>query len=481
MNFKEISDKVEKYLATHREEIFARLAALCEIPSVRGQAAPGEPFGHEVGRAMRLAASFYEQEGFPVRQDKEGRFALAGFGTGKKKIGLFGHADVVPAGEGWTQTTAFVPCRRERSFFARGCEDNKGGIVAALYCMKAIRALSLPFRARAEAFIGTAEETGMEDIKAYTAAHPMPDASLVPDNAFPFCLGEKGRAEGWLVSPPLREIIDFCGGEALNQVLDNVRVTLRYRPALAEDLLARAAGKADITAEVCPEKEKLILTAHGVSAHASSPSASRNAAGIAATFLSECPELCPDERATLQVAGEILADPMGAALGIGGEDPHFGSRTAANGVARFRDGRLFLSEDIRYGTGVSFAELSAEIGRSLAGTGWEFRTENAADGFSHPEDGDMPRVLFEAFTAAGGSADARPYYSGGGTYAKHLRNAYSCGVTYRAPGNTPPVELPPGHGGVHEADEMIAEEEYLAGIRMLTVMTLAVAENLTQE
>ena len=480
MDAERISEAVEAYLVSHREEIFSRLSELCKIPSVRGEAAPGEPFGHEAGRAMRLAASFYAEEGFPVRLDKEGRFALADFGAGKKTVGLFGHCDVVPAGEGWTETAAFVPCRRDGAFFARGCEDNKGGILAALYCMKAIRELSLPLPARIEAFIGAAEETGMEDIEAYTAIHPMPDASLVPDNNYPFCLGEKGRATGWLVSPPLSDVTNFCGGEAYNKVLDRVRVTLTYRPALAESLLVAAEKEPDVTLQSLPEEGKLVLTAQGVSAHASQPAASRNAAGIAAAFLAECPELCAEDRRQMKTAAIILSDPMGAPLGLDGEDAHFGSRTAANGIACFREGRIFLSEDIRYGAGVGFSELSSALDAALQDTGWEFRVESATDGFVLPEDGAITRVLSEAFAAAGGEADARPYYSGGGTYARHLRNAYSCGVTYRAPGCPPPFPLPAGHGEAHEADEVIFEEEYLAGIRILTVMTLAVAESLAE-
>lgn len=479
-NRKEISKSIDAYLFAHKEEIFARLAALCRIPSVEGEKSEGKPFGSTVDRAMKSALSFFCEEGFSRFVDHEGRFALATLEGGEKRIGLFGHCDVVPAGEGWTVSGPYEPCRRDGFFFARGCEDNKGGIIASLYAMKAIRELSLPCSSTLVSFIGGNEESGMKDIEAFGKLFPMPDVSLVPDNDFPLSLGEKGRAEGWLVSPPLSSaILDFCGGECFNIVLDCVTVTLGYESGLYRELCEKKDPSVEY--EVERDKEHILLTVRGIAAHASAPRGSKNAAERASYLLSTCESLNRRDRDIMKVASELLSDPFGGTLGIAGLDGAFGARTAACGMARLREGRLALSEDIRYGSAVSWEMLSKTIDATLSPYGWCFECGEATDGFELEENGPLSDALLRVYREESGDGEARPYRSGGGTYARHLTNAYSVGLTCPVNREKRTYPLPSGHGGVHQADECICEDEYLLAIRILTMMLLSLDEALSNE
>ena len=70
-----------------------------------------------------------------------------------------------------------------------------------------------------------------------------------------------------------------------------------------------------------------------------------------------------------------------------------------------------------------------------------------------------------------GDANAKPYYSAGGTYARHLKNAFSVGTSL--PGYPTP-KMRVGHGGEHQPDECINVE----GLVGATLMTLAMAAGL---
>ncbi len=479
-NRKELSARIDAYLSARREEIFGRLDALCRIPSIEGTPAPQKPFGEEVDRAMKLALSYFSEAGFTPFSDKEGRFALATLSGGEKRIGLFGHADVVPAGDGWTVSGPHEPCRRDGFFFARGSEDNKGGLIASLYAMKAIKELGLPFSSTLVSFIGGNEESGMKDIAAFGELFPMPDVSLVPDNDFPFSLGEKGRAEGWLVSPPLSSaILDFCGGECFNIVLDRATVTLAYEEALYRELCALSEPTVDY--ELKREGERILLTVNGLAAHASIPRGSKNAAERAAYLLSTCQSLKKSDRDIMAAASHLLSDPFGTSLGIAGVDGAFGARTAACGMARLKNGRLTLSEDIRYGSAALWENLSDLLQKTLAPYGWRFECGEATDGFELEENGPLSNALLRVYREESGDGEAKPYRSGGGTYARHLKNAYSVGLSCPVDGEKRAYPLPDGHGNVHQADEYICEDEYLLAIRILTMMILSLDEALSNE
>ena len=462
-----VKDRITEYFEAHSGEMLARLSALCAIPSVQGDFEPGKPFGTEVDAVLRLAADMFTEEGFSVERDPEGRYILASFSEGEHSIGLFAHGDVVPPGEGWTLTDPFVPRLVEDILVARGAHDNKAGIVASLYLFKAIRELGIPVRSRLVCFVGGNEETGMLDVQAYRASHKVPDVSLVPDNSYPLSLGEKGRATAWLVSPPLlSDILDFSGGNAYNVVLDNAEATLAYSPSLASLLSGAVADRPEFTLSLDDGKGRIALSAKGRPAHAADPGNGINAAALIAEVLASCPALSADERGVMASAAMFLSDPYGGALGMAGSDGVFGRRTAAAGMVRVRDGRFFISQDIRFGTGIAWEELLALIEEGADAEDFEVLVDTATDAFDLGDEASEVAPLMAAYARITGDDQARPYRSGGGTYAKYLPNAYSVGVLYRPEGEAHRL-VPEKHGGAHAPDEFIRVGAFLDSLRIL--------------
>ncbi len=473
-----ISDRITAYFAERREQMLARLSELCEIASVEAEGEEGAPFGGEVSRALSRAAAMFREEGFVTEWGSDRGYFLSFFGEGEREIGIFTHADVVPAGEGWQRTAPFSPYLSDGVLVARGAEDNKGGIVAALYLLMAVRDLSLPCPARLVVFVGGDEETGMRDIKAFCREHTPPAISFVPDNTPPFSLGEKGMLRATLVSPPVfSDILDFQGGEAYNVVLARATVTLRYREAHLAALRELVSGQEALSLKACLQEGKILLTALGSAAHASRPEGSRNAAAIAAELLSRVTSLCTEERQVLRTAARYLSDPFGNTLGIGGEDAPFGRRTAVTGVVRFSEGRLFLSEDIRFGASVSARVISEELRREVEKEGFSLITESVSDGFDLGDGSLFSDRLLSAYRRLTGEAEAVPYRSGGGTYARHLPRAYSVGLSVPSVGPSPDCLAALGYGGAHERDECLPIASYLASLRVLTEFVLLASEN----
>ena len=81
---------------------------------------------------------------------------LASYGSGERTLYFHGHYDVVPA----QSAEQFRPIRKENFLFGRGACDMKGGIVAMLYAMLAIRECGVELNGKIGLMLVPDEETG---------------------------------------------------------------------------------------------------------------------------------------------------------------------------------------------------------------------------------------------------------------------------------------------------------------------------------
>ena len=146
-----LDEKIQGWIAENKEQILQQWIALAKIPSVQEAPQPKAPFGPECARAVKTAAGFFEDRGIPVRINEDSGYALADLGEGEKTIGLFGHSDVVPAGDGWVMTEPFEPIIRDGALIGRGVSDNKSGVMASLCILSMVKELGLPLKSRLRA------------------------------------------------------------------------------------------------------------------------------------------------------------------------------------------------------------------------------------------------------------------------------------------------------------------------------------------
>ena len=100
------------------------------------------PYGKECAEVLKVSAELFENNGFKTNVNTEYGYALSYFGNeDAKDIGVFSHGDVVPVGDDWIKCKPFEPIVENGSVFGRGCNDDKSGIITALYVAKAIKEL----------------------------------------------------------------------------------------------------------------------------------------------------------------------------------------------------------------------------------------------------------------------------------------------------------------------------------------------------
>lgn len=462
----EYTDTIHAFVDAHKDEMIRALKELVRIPSYRTEAAENAPFGEGCAKVLAACEALFRENGFAVSPDHEGGYLLAAYGDGDTSIGVFSHADVVAPGENWHDGAPFEPTEKDGFLIGRGVMDDKSAVVASLFAMKAIRELRLPVKSRIVSFVGAGEETGMDDLDAFLSKHPRPDFSLVPDSGFPLYRGDKGRVLLEATARTrLHDILDFSGGQSVNIILGSAAVKLNNSGHTFDFLLQSTPANIAVKAE----NDTLILTATGISAHASMPEGSLNAGYVLTAFLAQCPALCEHDRAVMETLSRWLGDPYGAALGIDSTDPDFGKLTCANGTIRMADGKLALTFDIRYGTVTDKAAICAGAGKVFAESGFDCEVCAAFSPYAYPADDPFVRAVLETYREFTGDTDAVSLLNGGATYAHKLRNALEIGPVLWW---EPPFPVLPGHGNVHQPDEMIPLDGFAGAVELLIRMLL---------
>lgn len=466
-------EKMVAWLESNRNRIMEEWMDLVRIPSVRGEAELDAPFGAACAQAVKAAAHSFSRRDIPVCFGEEYRYALAHIGTGDKCIGLFGHSDVVPVGDGWLFTQPFEPAVKDGMLIGRGARDNKSGIVASLCVLAMLKECGIPVHSRIQAYIGSNEESGMADMLTFVEKEAMPDLCLVPDSQFPCSLGEKGILRMWAkCDRPLTAIEDMQGGDAFNTVLDRVKTVLSPNSKLALELQEKCAKASEYTLQTEPNG-RILLTAVGVAQHAAYPKGAVNATWLTAKLLASCENLPVQDREILQTVADYLTGFDGKALGIAHSDEDFGDLTAANGMVAVDAGHLKVSLDVRYGAALAPDQLEAGLYAAWQSSGWQIVSMDNRPGFRVAPESPVPHMLKGIYQTLTGS-DKPFYFMQGGTYSRYLNNAFTVG-TCALHADREPVGgfLPKGHGGAHQRDEAIDIEGFFLAVRVLAHYVLA--------
>ncbi len=470
--------EIESWINKHRDTIIADWIGISKIPAIKGDPEADAPFGKACLKALKACSDMFKKYGYSANISKDKSYSLVEFGNGEKTIGLFGHSDVVPVGDTWIYTKPFEPVLKDGFLIGRGVSDNKSGIMASLCALEIIKDLNIPIKSKIKVFIGSNEETGMEDIESFAKNEAMPDISLVLDAEFPCCVGEKWISQAFAKSEKrFSDVLDFCGGQAFNIVLDKVEARIKYSKEVETEIKEKIKDSEKF--EIKTDDKSIVVLAKGISAHASQPENSINAAHLLAKLLSGVERISKTDRQIMKEAEAILSSHYGESVGIAVSDEVFGKLTFVNGIAKVEDGQLVLSFDIRYGIGIRTDELKLRLEEALGNLGWSVRTVGTMDGFemaSSPLPGVFEKI-FEDIT--GHKKDA--YTMGGGTYARFLKNAFSVGT--EAEGKTkrtPPFPVPEGHGGAHQCDEMIDTEGFFRAVRIIVRYIIAIDEEINK-
>ncbi|WP_053151415.1 dipeptidase [Pseudomonas sp. Pf153] len=311
-------------------------------------------------------------------------------GSGSEVVGIHAHADVVPVTpENWvlkdgTRLDPFKVTLVGDRMYGRGTEDDKNGIVVALYAMKIIKEEKLPLARNFKLLVDTTEETSGDAIPYYFERNPTPDYNLALDGGYPVVIAEKGY--GTVMANFARrtaqgkgaEITGLTGGLATNQIPSTSVATFAGdKPAeLAAELLKagtdyakRNGGNFEVASNVIGKDVQLTFT--GVSAHSSEPESGVNPVARMLDFINGLDGKVALKHNHITDAARYAAenwglDYLGNTLGIGFSDTFMGPLTASLTYVGMDDKVFKLAVNLRVPVGKPTEKLKAEIADKLA-------------------------------------------------------------------------------------------------------------------
>ena len=417
--------KLNAIIESMHDEMIDTLQKWIRVPSVKGEAAPGAPFGKEVRSMLDMALADCEQMGFKT-QNFDGYIAHADLGEGSDEdaLAILAHLDVVPEGDGWKYPPYGAVIENGR-MYGRGTSDDKGPAVAALYAMKAVKDVGIPLRRKVRLILGCDEESGWEDIAHYNKVATMPRMGFSPDASYPIINIEKGicrlELHGVLSNEGL-QVIAFNNGERPNVIPGRASALVAGDAATVAQAEA-AAKKLDIPAEVHLTDKGVSITVTGISGHAAYPETARNANGEMLLLLREL-GVQGDLRL---LADKIGLDYKGEGLEISVSDGISGYLTCNLGIIRAGEGGVYATLDIRYPVMTNPDMIIKNVSASLPG----MRVEAMEVKEPHhvPAGSELVQNLLDAYHEVTGY-ERKCLYTGGGTYARSLQEGVAFGASF---------------------------------------------------
>lgn len=376
------------------------LRELVEIPTFNVDGVPqykNPEFIKIAGKIQDLAKAF----NLNFRNIDNRVYEISLEGSGDEVVGIHAHADVVPVTpENWvlkdgTKLDPFKVTRIGDRMYGRGTEDDKNGIVVAMYAMKVIKEEKLPLARNFKLLVDTTEETSGDAIPYYFEKNPTPQYNLALDGGYPVVIAEKGYGTVMATFPRRKgegkgaEIISMTGGMATNQIPSaSVATFVSDKPAeLAASLqkagteyAKRNGGDFEVAAKVDGKDVKLTVT--GVSAHSSEPEFGINPVSRMLELIHSIDGKIALKHNHITDAARYASDNwgldyLGGKLGVGFSDEFMGPLTTSLTFVGLDDKAFKLAVNLRVPKGKSPEKLKAEIADKLSA--WDKKTKVKVD------------------------------------------------------------------------------------------------------
>ncbi|MDD4390882.1 MAG: dipeptidase PepV [Eubacteriales bacterium] len=437
-----------EFIKQYKDEFIETLQSLISIRSVAEKPQDSEkeglmPFGKGVHDAFKYMLGKAAADGFLIKNvDNYGGHIQ--FGEGEKIMGVLGHLDVVPEGEGW----AFPPYEGvviEGKMYGRGTADDKGPIVAAYYAMKALKDSGFKPAARVRLILGLDEETNWHGMRYYLDKEEAPDFGFTPDAEFPAINGEKGIITFQLAKklgksePGGLEIRSLDGGNASNMVADWARAVLRSDESKIYDSIRDAATKyreENINESAAALKVKgigksLEITTKGLSAHGATPEKGINAIAIMMDFLGRLNFANDDINEFIDFYNKHIGfETTGKSLGCGFSDKPSANLSLNVGKISADKDASSLTLNVRYPVTFESEKVYDAIAETTAPYDIGIVKEKYQAPIYIPEDDVLIKTLQEVYCDRTGDTSSNPIVIGGGTYARACKGIVAYGAIF---------------------------------------------------
>ncbi len=419
----------------------ASLSKLIAIPSVVSDAKDDMPFGENVHRAYQCMMEMAEAEGFQTYNADNYGGHIDFPGTESGIVGVVGHLDVVPEGDGWD----FAPYGGDvidGAVWGRGTTDDKGPVVASFYAMKALKDCGYQPKRTIRLILGLDEETNWHGMKHYMEnVGEQPDFGFTPDGDFPAIHGEMGILVFDIVRkfPPMGmkglELSSFKGGTAANSVADHARAVLHDSTGAGYDTLKEKVAQFR-SEKGCKINCKGIgksfeVTVQGISAHGAKPEQGKNAVTIMMEFLGRLNFASEDTNDFISFYNTHIGDRLhGENMGCAFADEPSGKLVFNVGMIDWDKKTVKLTINIRYPVTMDDEAVYSGIMGVLDQYGLGIVKGKHEKPIYMPEDAPLINTLMEIYRRHTGDMQSKPLVIGGGTYARAVENTVAFGAKF---------------------------------------------------
>lgn len=437
----------EKVLG-YKEELIESIRRLVSINSIEGEAKEDAPFGEEPKRALEEALKISEELGFEIK-NIDNAIGYAELSQGENcsddYIGVIGHVDIVPVGEGWSSNPLDVTVKNEK-IYGRGVLDNKGPIIAALYGTKIIKDLNIPLSKKIRIIFGTNEETGFKDIPYYLNAEKPPVMGFTPDCKYPAVYGERGIVDLTIWSNKIEgyKIEEVKGNFRNNMVPDFVEITIKRSESLEGE---RTVWTTEVIEKVSEKGKQAPGNAPEVGVNAvTTLCKTLNGIGSFKGELSNFIKFVHNnfhENHSLEKSGIKCEDDISGKLVI---NPY---------SLKEKKGKLGISVVFRYPISYKHEDIITII-KGILNEGYEIEVNRRMDSVCFDKDHILLKELQKSYEDVTGQ-DGTPVTTTGGTYAKVFPNIVAFGPSF------------PGQKGIaHNRDEYMDISDLMLNTEIFT-------------
>lgn len=443
------------YIEHLKDEIIEKTQELIRIPSVYSKSNdPSKPFGENANKALEYILDLGKKLGFRTK-NLDGYCGYIEFGEGEELIGIIGHLDVVPEGEGWT-FPPFSATISDNKIFGRGAIDDKGPVISSLYAMKAVME-NCKIHKRVRLILGLNEEKDWECIKHYKEIEEIPTFGFSPDADFPCIYAEKSilncsiymKYENLNLSSIQIKEID-CNNNALNVVpkfcsmiitIDNSKIKMQDFIKNIKELITKNNFEIDVYKM---SEQELKLTSHGVQAHGAHPDLGINSISRLVVILNQIFKQYEISNELFDFFNRYIGTQYdGKSLGINVADES-GKLTLNVGYLSLKDSRLEMGMNIRIPTHTSIDFVKENLLKYCnLYPNLKFCDKHHTPALYIPKNHILITTLCKIFHEVT-NLNAEPIAIGGATYARAFKNCVSFGANF------------PDHKDMcHQTDEFI--------------------------
>ena len=450
----ELISKIDTLIEKYTDRLVSDTIKLVNIKSVQEKPSKHAPFGEGPRKVLDTFSKMSKKEGFYTKDYKVGIISAA-MKKGNADLGIWLHGDVVPEGDGWS-FEPYNAVEYKGCIVGRGATDNKGQLAAIYNLFKIFKELNVELNYNPAIFVGSNEETGMQDISEFLKSYTPPPLSLVPDSGFPVGYGGKGGMNITLRSnAPLRSIV-FSAGQPTS-------------PGLATAIILKKEVPKSLPECEIKHGEKIEISSFTPPRHGANPDPEGNMITKLSAALLDADLVDKEDRYVLEFFKSVSKDIYGKYFGIDTEHDILGKLTVFSKQIDWADGYVEFLLNIRYPLGTTYEKIVENIEKTAQTVGFSvIRAFSGTKPYLLDKENEIVRVLSDVSNEVIGDS-GEPFTLSGGTYAHKLPNAYVFGTG----ANLPPKDFKKGQGGAHGIDEAASIERLKRAMKIYARALLA--------